>query len=62
MTEDEVVGWHHSFNGYELGKSLGDGEGQGGLVSMSSQRVRHDLATEQQRYRGEGLCEHNSQG
>ena len=50
MTDDEVVGWHHSFNGYELGKSLGDGEGQGGLASMSSQRVRHDLATEQQRY------------
>ena len=20
MTEDEIVGWHHQFNGYELGK------------------------------------------
>ena len=32
MTEDEMVGWHHQFNGYELGQSLGDSEGQGGLV------------------------------
>ena len=26
--EDEMVGWHHQFNGYELGQTLGDGEGQ----------------------------------
>ena len=25
--EDEMVGWHHQFNGYELGQTLGDGEG-----------------------------------
>jgi len=28
MTEDEVVGWHHQFNGLELGQTLGNGEGQ----------------------------------
>ena len=28
MTED-MVGWHHQFNGHELGQTLGDGEGQG---------------------------------
>ena len=28
-TEDEMVGWHHRFNGHELGQTLGDGEGQG---------------------------------
>ena len=31
-TEDEMVGGHHRLNGYELGQTLGDGEGQGGLV------------------------------
>ena len=25
--EDEMVGWHHQFNGRELGQTLGDGEG-----------------------------------
>ena len=24
--EDELVGWHHWFNGHELGQTLGDGE------------------------------------
>ena len=32
MTEDEMVGWHHQFNGHELGPTLGDGEGQGSLL------------------------------
>ena len=31
-TEDEMVGWHHRFNGHELGQTLGDSEGQGSLV------------------------------
>ena len=35
VTEDEMVGWHHQFNGNELGKTPGDGEGQGGLVCCS---------------------------
>ena len=34
-TEDEMVGWHHQFNGHELGKTLGDGEGQGRLSCCS---------------------------
>ena len=25
-TEDEMVGWHHRFNGHELGQTLGDSE------------------------------------
>ena len=43
-------GWHHQFNGHELGQTPGDSEGQGvwRAWSMSSQRVRYDLATEQQ--------------
>ena len=35
MTEDEMVGWHHRFNGHELGQTLGDGEEKGGLVRYS---------------------------
>ena len=35
MTEDEMVGWHHQFNGHELGQTPGDGEGQGSLVCCS---------------------------
>ena len=26
-TEDEMVGWSHQFDGYELGQTLGDGDG-----------------------------------
>ena len=31
MTEDEMVGWHHRFSGYEFEQAPGDGEGQGSL-------------------------------
>ena len=47
VTEDEVVGWHHRLNGYEFEQTPGDDKGQGSLQSMGSQRVRHDLVTEQ---------------
>ena len=30
-----MVGWHHQFNGHELGQTPGDSEGQGGLVCCS---------------------------
>ena len=45
-----MVGWHHELDGHEFEQTLGDGEGQGNLVCCNSwgQRVRHDLATEQQ--------------
>ena len=44
-----MVGWHHRLIGHELGKTSGDGEGQGSLACCSpwGHRVRHDLATEQ---------------
>ena len=29
MTEDEMVGWDHRFNGHEFEQALGDSEGQG---------------------------------
>ena len=34
-SEDEMAGWHHRCNGQELGKTLGDCEGQGGLACCS---------------------------
>ena len=35
MSEDERAGWHHRCNEHELRQTLGDGEGQGGLVCCS---------------------------
>ena len=35
MSKDEMAGWHHRCNGHELGQTLGDGEGQRGLVCCS---------------------------
>jgi len=35
-TEDEMIGWHHLLKGHEFEKTLGVGDGQGGLVCCSS--------------------------
>ena len=32
MTEDEMVGGHHQFNGHEFEQTLGESEGQGSLA------------------------------
>ena len=34
-TEDEMVGWHHQFNGHEFERFPGDSEGQGSLACCS---------------------------
>ena len=34
-TEDEIVGWHHQFNGHEFEQTQGDSEGQGSLMCCS---------------------------
>ena len=50
VTDDEMVGWHHQFNGHELGKlqeTVRDREA-GVLQSMGLQTVGHDWATKQQ--------------
>ena len=31
-----MIGWHHQFNGHEVGQALGDGEGQGSLACCSA--------------------------
>ena len=35
MTEDEMVGWHHRFNGHEFEQALGVDDGQGSLACCS---------------------------
>ena len=48
MTEDEMVGWYHQFNGHEFEQALGVGEGQGSLACYSLWgRKDSDAATEQ---------------
>ena len=54
MAEYEMVGWyHHRLNGHEFEQTLGDVEGQGGLICCSSWghkelNLATGLATEQQ--------------
>ena len=47
MPEDETVGWHHQFNGRELGQNLGDSEEQGGLACCGSWGRKESDMTEQ---------------
>ena len=35
MTEAEMVGWNHQFDGHEFEQTLRIGDGQGGLVCCS---------------------------
>ena len=35
MTEDEMVEWHHRFNGHEFEQTQGDDEGQRSLACCS---------------------------
>ena len=48
VDREEIVGYHRQFNGHELEQTPRDNEGLGSLQFMGLQRVRHDLATEQQ--------------
>ena len=36
MTEDEIVEWHHRFDGHEFEQALGVGDGQGSLECCCS--------------------------
>ena len=50
VTEGEIIGWHHSrLSEHEFEPNLGDSGGRepGVLQFMGSQRVGHNLATEQ---------------
>ena len=41
-----MVGWYHLSNEHELGQTLGDGEGQGGLACCSPWGLRELDTTE----------------
>ena len=47
MTEDEMVGWHHQFDGHEFEQALGDGEGQGSLACCCPWSHKESDTTEQ---------------
>ena len=47
MTKDEMVGWHHRFNGEESEPTMGDSEGQGILVYYSPWGHKESDLTEQ---------------
>ena len=53
-TENEMVGYNHGLKGHDFYQAPGERRGQkpGVLQSMGSQRVRDDLATEQQQQWG----------
>ena len=46
MTEVEMVGWHHQFNGHEFEQALGVGDGQGSLVCCSPWGLKEADTTE----------------
>ena len=47
MTEDDMVGWHHQFNGHEFEQTPGDSEGQGSLEYCSPWGHKESDTTEQ---------------
>ena len=47
VTEDEMVGWHHQLDRHEFEQTLGDSEGQGGLVCCSPLGCKESDMTEQ---------------
>ena len=47
MTEEEMVGWHHRFNGHDLEQAPGGSEGQGSLACCSPWGRKESNTTEQ---------------
>ena len=56
MTKDEMVGWHHRFDGHGFGRTPGVGDGQGGPACCSSWG-RKELDTTEQLKRTEGCIQ-----
>ena len=52
VTEDEMVGWHHQFNGHEFKQAPGDGEGQGSLACYSPWDCKESDTTERLNNKG----------
>ena len=47
MAEDEMVGWHHQFNGHEFEQALVVGDGQGSLACFNPWGHKQSDTTEQ---------------
>ena len=47
VTEDEMVGWHHWFNGLGFEQTPGDGKGQGSQACCSPWGHNESALTEQ---------------
>ena len=47
MIEEEVVGWHHQFDGHEFEQTPGDSEGKGSLEYCNSSGCKELGTTEQ---------------
>ena len=47
MTEHDIVGWHHQFNGHEFEQTLRESEGQGNMVCCSQWGHQESDTTEQ---------------
>ena len=54
MTQEEMAGWHHKFNGHELGQTPGDSKGQGGLACYSPWAFKESDTTGRLNNNGEG--------
>ena len=50
--EDEMAGWHHRLSGHGFGWTLGDGDGQGGVVCCGSWGREESETTEQLNWTG----------
>ena len=48
MTENDMVEWHHQFNGHDLGQTLRDSEGQQSLSCCSPWGYKESDLTWQQ--------------
>ena len=49
-SEGEMAGWHHGCSEHELGQTLGDGEGQGGLACCIPWGGKDWVAEQRQQY------------
>ena len=47
MTEDEMVGWHHQFNGHEFEQAPGVDDGEGSLACCSPWGFKESDMTKQ---------------
>ena len=56
-----MVGWHHGFNGHELGETPGDGEGPGAwrvaIHGVTESNMSWQLNNNSRKHSRSGLCQ-----